>query len=330
MTTRIVNKFDLPTPSETFQFNLPPHKWSLPLDTNNLDVLPGKTRTSFSNNNWGAGHKERRGKIWRYTDLSPFQPNYAPTGGGPKSRVTLKNKSKAQIEAERIEYEQKKLNTQLENARKDNIYGFQFLWNPTEYATSTAVSSNVIPAATDALSFLNMFQGTGTINFSLQINRVNDFACFGSTVGTDFTRFYGSSYTSAGDRIKLINDLKRRGTLADIEFLYKTINGGFIKNAANIETSDIGIIVPTIVRVDIGPYAQIGIVNNISVAHKMFTQTMIPIVSEVSLGIQILSSFGFGLAPTENQVLSGTPDGILKQPIVPTGGGPRTRGRGRG
>ena len=317
MTTRIVSKFELPTPSENFQFNLPPHKWSLPLDANNLDVLPGKTRTSFSNNNWGAGNKERRGKIWRYTDLSPFQPNYTPTGGGPSSRRNIKNRSKAQKEAERLEYEQRKLNTQLEKARKENLYGFQFLWNPTEYATSTAVSQNVVPAATDALSFLNMFQGTGTVNFSLQINRVNDFACFGSTVGTNFNRFYGSSYTSAGNRTELINDLKRRGTLADIEFLYKTINGGFIKNAANIDTSDIGIIVPTIVRIDIGPYAQIGIVNNISVAHKMFTQTMIPIVSEVSLGIQILSSYGFGLTPTQNQVVTGTPDGIFKKPVPP-------------
>ena len=323
MTTRIVNKFDLPTPSDTFQFNLPPHKWSLPLDVNNLDVLPGKTRTSFSNNNWGAGGKERRGKIWRYTDLSPFQPTYTPTGGGPQTRQNIKNKSKAQKEAERLEYEQRKLNKQVENARKDNLYGFQFLWNPTEYATSTAVSENVVPAATDALSFFNMFQGTGTVNFSLQINRVNDFACFGNRVGIDFTRFYGSSYTSTGDRIALINDLKRRGTLADIEFLYKTINGGFIKNAANIDTSDIGIIVPTIVRIDIGPYAQIGVVNNISVAHKMFTQTMIPIVSEVSIGIQILSSFGFGLAPTQNQVLSGAPDGIYKR-------APKYVGPGRG
>jgi hypothetical protein len=318
--------FGTTSPYSNFEFNLPPHNWSLPLDANKLDILPGKTRSSFSNNHLGAGHKERRGKIWRYASLNPFQDSN-PVSTNPyiadEHRLNKKEKEELKLLKEK---------QALDVLRKSRDYGFQFLWNPTEYATSTAVSQNVVPAATDSLSFLNLFQGTGTVNFSLQINRINDFACFGraDAVGENFDRFYGSRYTQGVETTNnLINDLRRRGTLADIEYLYKTINGGFIKNAAGIDTADIGIIVPTLVRVDIGPYSQVGIVNNINVSHKMFTQTMIPIVSEVSLGIQILSSYGFGL----NQALNKDtppPKYTGKNLPVPAGGVMGFPGRGRG
>lgn len=300
------------TPDTTYEFNLPPHAWSLPLAPINTEVLPGKTRTGVINNGPGTGDINRRGKIWRASPLTPFidPTTTAASLNNILNPNILDKKSfayKNYIETQKKLIEARK----KEQDRLNKNYGFQFVWNPTEYSTSVQVSQNVVPATTDALAFLNLFQGTGTVNFNLQINRINDFACFKSLPTSNFLRFYGSHYNSPGAATVqlMISDLKKRGTLADIEYLYKTINGGSIKNSAGVDTSDIGIIVPTLVKVDIGPYSQLGIVNNISVGHKMFTQGMIPILSEVTIGIQILSSYGFGNQLSQN-IVTGAPDGV--------------------
>jgi hypothetical protein len=90
------------------------------------------------------------------------------------------------------------------------------------------------------------FPGTGSIAINIRIDRTNDFACFAhkgqlerdpkSKTGGDrekqwnvgFGQFYKAHKLGvATDALleKQISELYDMGTLADIEFLYQTING---------------------------------------------------------------------------------------------------------
>lgn len=280
-----------------YKFNLPPHAWSLAVPTGITEALPGRTRTGVINRNT-ITDKDRRGKLWRYARLADLEESdssvnpakYGPNiGRNPGAAIPLFPPKTPPPVDKNKEYQ-----SQLNEERKKTDFGFQFLWNPTKYQASVGVSQNVTPAASDSLAFLNLFQGTGSLTFEIQINRVNDFACFKSTSSRALLlNYYGTSYGEIN--AEMVDDLMNRGTLSDIEYLYKAINGSNLRNVANKDTADIGIIIPTLMRVDIGPYSQVGIIASLTISHELFTQSMIPIVSNVSINMQLLSSYGFGV-----------------------------------
>jgi len=97
-------------------------------------------------------------------------------------------------------------------------------------------------------------------------------------------------------------DLFQRGTLADIEYLYKAINGAgpgstasggdYWKNTRGTITADIGFLMPTLLNIDVGPLSYVGYVTSMSVNHIMFTQDMIPIRSTVNISFNLLATAG--------------------------------------
>jgi hypothetical protein len=306
-----------------YKFNLPPHSWSLPVPAIEHEQLPSRTRNGVINRGRSTTDRSRRGRIWRYADLanlvdssdptvsskwsfwsavasnaSSFKPNPFTVGSIGKKILDSYKQSQQSVAKDSLSF----------LSREKEKYGFQFMWNPTTYTTSTGISFNVTPSATDSLAFLNMFQGTGAIRFEIELNRINDFACFKSKTGSNFSQFYGPLWSgNNSDYGSLIADLKNRGTLADLEYLYKTVNGPYLKNVAQQDTSDVGILIPTLVRVDIGPYTQVGYISNLTVTHKMFTQDMIPIHSTVTIDFSMLSSYGFGNQDPENAENVGNP-----------------------
>jgi hypothetical protein len=207
-----------------YQWNLPPHRWSMPRtaysDPNNMPAGSGKSPSD---------DRYRRGRIWwKASDTS-------------LSTVNSKGKT-----------------VKIDNA--DRKYGFQFLWNPTSFSTAVSVQMDATPNANDRfLSTVGAFPSTEAISFTLEINRINDFACanayfkrptnIGSSLGGGST----NSFISRNDAGKFISyyqgngsfaaataaanmsgyatvedkliDLYQRGTLADIEYLYMAING---------------------------------------------------------------------------------------------------------
>ena len=319
---QVIKNYKLSYPSG-YKFNLPPHSWSLPVPAIEHEQLPSRTRNGVINRGGSTTDRNRRGRIWRYADLpnlvdssdptvsskwsfwsaiasnaSSFRPNPFSAGSIGKKIYDNYKQSQKETSKDALSY--------LD--REKEKYGFQFMWNPTTYTTSTGISFNVTPSATDSLAFMNMFQGTGAIRFEIELNRINDFACFKSKAGSNFSQFYGPLWSGNNtDYGTLISDLKRRGTLADLEYLYKTINGPYLKNIAQQDTSDVGILIPTLVRVDIGPYTQIGYISNLTITHKMFTQDMIPIHSTVTIDFSMLSSYGFGNQDPENAENVGNP-----------------------
>jgi hypothetical protein len=168
------------------------------------------------------------------------------------------------------------------------------------------------------------FPGTGSIAINIRIDRTNDFACFAhkgqlerdpkSSSGKDrekqwnqgFGQFYKAQKLGvATDALleKQISELYEMGTLADVEFLYQTINGpnanymkGGWKNSLGRVTSDIGFLSATLVKIEIGPLNYLGYINAIAVNHLAFTQDMKPIRTDVSIQANLLASVGLAEA----------------------------------
>jgi hypothetical protein len=221
--------------------------------------------------------------------------------------------------------------------KEERRYGFQFIWNPEAFNTTVAVQMDVTPTAQDRfLGGAGFFPATQGITFNITLDRTNDFA---SAIGLfskkqndgirvsnltipvtsnitaaqvqGLKQYYqqgNSAQTSSTAMDEKLIDLFTRGTIADLEFLYKAINGvgpgGSLSNqwinGRGIATADIGFLTPTLLNVDIGPLSYAGYVNNLSITHKYFTPDMVPIRTDVTISLQLLATAGLTDLKTAN------------------------------
>lgn len=295
-----------------YSWNLPPHTWSLPklpTDVNN----PGGAYQAFGKPQVSSD-TYRRGRLW----------------WRQSANIALQTGS--------TEEDKKKVES-ITDGEHERRFGFQFMWNPDAIQTQVAVQMDAVPNVNDMfLSLVAAFPATQSIAFNIRLDRTNDFACAQarferpglSTTKPDTTsrpdavydsalfarqqlrqetvRDFGQYYLLAGafqqssaQLEEKLMDLFTRGTLADIEFLYKTINGdgaGSMKwtNRRGIQTADIGYLMPTLLNIDIGPLSYQGYVNSLSVTHTSFTPDMVPIRSDLSISLQVLATSGLALA----------------------------------
>lgn len=300
-------KLPPPNPSE-YDWNLPPHRWSLPLSSQTVNNIENQEPFGVR----GEPHDAyRRGRIW-------WKANYGLD----------------------INYGKDKKSVKLGQGDNDRKIGFQFLWNPETFGTQVAVQMEAVPQPADIfLGVSGAFPATEVISFNIRIDRTNDFACAAARVPrprlqdntfnliqyergfaagdstsaaryiltdsigkervTDLKEFYSVSggFFYYGDRLEQkIADLLNYGTIADIEYLYSAINGkgpGNGKpwiNGRGRKTADIGFLMPTLLHVDIGPLSYEGYVTNLNVNHIAFTPDMVPIRTDVSFSMNLLAT----------------------------------------
>lgn len=284
-----------------YKWNLPPHSWSLPVDPSDLhsDYVK-KDITNF--------HATRRGRIFFSNRAAGSQKQVNPKTG--KFELVTQN---------------------------DLKYGFQFMWNPETYTQNTGLNMNNTPSETDPVSgVLGLVSANSTLSFTLRLDRTNDFACAKSVplrsesvntttlAGinaasttesvTQLHQFYsiGQPVKSENDfSVNLSNkiiDLLKYGTGADIEYLYRVINGGGF-TVLGLETSNIGYLTPTIVRVDLGPQKFMGIISNVSVNHIGFTRSMIPIRTDVTVTVDLRAGTGYATSGVTGSTVPGSNGG---------------------
>jgi hypothetical protein len=269
-----------PTLLYKYQWNLPPHKWSMPVEPPSMlgDVVVDQKAKRES---IGVAERYRRGRIYWY----------ARTGNKYATRDAA--------------------NTGVD--KKDPRYGFQFLWNPETFTTSVAVNLEITPTFADKfVDVAGAFPSGEVLAVTIRLDRTNDFSCiqglpvtgpnpsedeianvFADRLYYDLAGTFdttGSYQTQFKDKIK---ELRKLGTIADIEYLYKAINGpGWENQATGRESSDIGFLSPTLLRIDIGPLSYLGYVNNLSVTHLAFSRNMVPIRTDVSLNFNLMATAG--------------------------------------
>lgn len=192
-------------------------------------------------------------------------------------------------------------------------YGFKFLYNPTNVSMAWGLMANMSPvfeaSGKDAFQVVSTALMSSTISFELYLNRIEDFKYLdenglksgsvessGQTVNT--TTLAGISAASILPNIPSTNpypqtvateDLKeiyRKGTMYDIEYLLRTINGpdaDFVSEL-NGKTSDRAWMRPTIVELHLGDSMRYRVrIGEFAVNHVFFNDRMVPTFSTVKL-----------------------------------------------
>lgn len=270
-----------------YKFNLPPHNWSLPVRPMDMDeVYVGQDTTS-------SFHGLRRGRIWYWVGANntTADPTTTTNDGNSSSSAPLN--------------------------LIDTEWGFQFLWNPTTISTGVARNMDITPSSADTLRVVaGVFPGQETVSLNIVIDRTNDFACIkapqilpdgfaGILAQAAILRYYNNGLYPNGstsqNMTEQITNLMNQGTMADLEYLFKAINGsgnGDVEwtNLLGKKTANVGYLAPTLLGIQLGPtldnLSYVGWVSNISLTHTAFTETMIPIRTEVGLSIQCFAGSG--------------------------------------
>lgn len=268
-----------------YQWNLPPHAWSMPVETADLvnNASGGsKIFTPSEKHYLGATHKYRRGRIYWY----------------------------ARVDNEWMK--SKEYNTGIDKGKakhaKDPRYGFQFMWNPETYQTAVSINMQITPSFADKfVDVVGAFPSGEALSIEIRLDRTNDFACIKSInksndydlkeVAKASAKYYrpelSFDFGFADILESKVADLQKYGTLADLEYLYKAINGpGWTNAANNRKSSDIGFLSPTLLRIDLGPTSYLGYVTNMNVMHTQFTKDMIPIRTDVALQFNLMATAG--------------------------------------
>jgi len=301
-------KADLFTPPidlSQYTFNLSPHEWSLPIDPSEVD------HRDFKKHIISPGSAQDKGKSSTKANVVGTNPNTSSKNPYRRGRIVW------YATASDTKYASNKFQTSPSaDARQ---MGFQFLWNPDSFGTTVSLNPDVTPSMQDRfVGVAGAFPGQETITLTLEINRINDFACFAHKgrrqydpkTGRDkekewelnFSKFYTPHKLGIATPTlvkKQLQDLYEFGTLHDIEFLYQTINGpnasymsGGWRNSLGRVTSDIGFLSATLVKIEIGPLNYLGYINGISVNHLQFTTDMKPIRSQIQIQANLMASVG--------------------------------------
>jgi len=274
------------------EFNLPPHNSSLPLSPTKDSAIKTYDDTL------------RRGRFFFYADT---QATFT-------QQATKSSDVKGQKGSE---------------GNQGKKYGFQFLWNPETWGTRVSINPDVTPGSPDYWqTSLPVFPSGQELSLQIVLDRVNDFNYFGTdsnssgsaidiqalNTGTS-NKYYVDNQINNGLQNKILStadaellklrsgygpnvgkdfnakilDLATRGTLADIEYLYKTINGAGWTRLGQ-KTADIGFLMMTLVEVEIGPSRYLGYLNSLNVNHTFFTPNMVPLRSTLDLQFVLMAS----------------------------------------
>lgn len=184
-------------------------------------------------------------------------------------------------------------------SKKSQLWGFQFMYNPTSISYSNSQIDGIDwtnPANTQA----NLLVGNMTAQVSLYLNRIWDIAAMNDAGGPQAFPATGLKNTPGYGKYVGYADMKgiyTRGTEWDLEYLYRVLNGDPVKNPTmtnGIETADWGFIsgVPVWIKFNDNMRWKVS-VTTVTVNHVMFTRGMVPILSEVTLGLTRIPVIGY-------------------------------------
>ena len=188
-----------------------------------------------------------------------------------------------------------------------NLYGFKFMYNPTSVVMNWGVSAEVNPTyeslGLDAASPMALGLINSTINFTLYLNRIEDFKYItedghfttDTVTNTGITGVdnansvlngqVGSPYGIYPDPEELAK-IYKKGTMYDLEYLFRVVMGfnADFNSTLNGTTADRGWISNIAVELHLGDGLRYRVrISNLTVTHIMFNSRMVPIWSQVDL-----------------------------------------------
>jgi hypothetical protein len=276
-----------------YKWNLPPHSWSLPVRpmTMEPDVTKGVTNYDIGDTSVNF-HNLRRGRLWFFggaEEISTYDEDGNVTDLGAKSGAKSDPaKAKGGADATLI--------------KADTNYGFQFLWNPASVSSSVSRNMDITPSSADRMkAVVGAFPGQETVSFNIVIDRINDFACLKALANPGaMSTYYGTGYPGETEPFSTkIQNLMKQGTMADLEYLFKAINGSSNEWVTLLKkpTANIGFLMPTLLGLVLGPsltnnLSYVGWLTGLSMQHEMFTEDMIPLRTTVSINMECFAGSG--------------------------------------
>lgn len=265
------------------EFNLPPNKNSLPL-------MLSKQGLPIGDSSAGKIPASRRSAMWFFDVAGVNGLGHAKdakaTAGSTFMGATSAAKADGSVDAGFLQ---------------NFSYGFQWLWNPDKVGSKVEVNPEVVPSPMDGTANLSgLFSGMESVTVSARINRVVDMAMIRGKV-PNLSSYYMDNYPGAKipkDISAQLKMLEERGTMADLEYIYRMCNGlndGKGKantNALGVVTSDTAFLSPTpvVLKIGTGALSYVGWLNSITISHTMFTWDMIPIDTTIDLQLSTFAT----------------------------------------
>jgi len=223
-----------------------------------------------------------------YTDAKNM---YTPIKYDPITGAVLESApaAKGTIQMYRNRYDLTRYYETKENTDLDStMYGFKFLYNPTEvsmgWGIAEGVNPDVIQSGADGYIVpIGAGLNQSTIDFTLLLNRIGDMAYLDSN-----GRIPGAEDPYPGNFNKL-EDLKmiyKKGTMYDLEYLFRTINGpnASYQSSLNDKTADRGFLLGAQVELHLGDGLRYLVrIGSLSINHTVFNDRMVPILSNVQI-----------------------------------------------
>jgi hypothetical protein len=193
----------------------------------------------------------------------------------------------------------------------DQLYGFRFLYNPTSVTMGWGIQGAVNPeyqaSGKDEAIPISAGLFSSQIQFSIILNRIEDMNYldkFGfvsqqqAKIGTpppgldpaQRNRIYSANYMANspyGENLSIDEQrsIYKKGTMYDIEYLFKTINGphATFKSDLNGTTADRGYMRMSILELHLGANMRYRVrISDLGINHTIFNNRMVPILSTVN------------------------------------------------
>jgi len=175
-------------------------------------------------------------------------------------------------------------------------YGFRFHYNPQfidqTIGTLNGISPELLMSGKDQANMITTPSSSSTISFQIYLNRIEDMNALANyALGPNSKKINNAKDSlihypeevSSEDR-KLIRDF---GTMYDLDFLFKAVNGemgGYTSPLRGIPTADVGWLNGMAVEMHLGRKLRyLARIINISIKHILFTESMIPTLSVVTI-----------------------------------------------
>lgn len=194
--------------------------------------------------------------------------------------------------------------------RGESAYGFRFLMNPTNFSEGFSNTSNVDPIAYRAsIERLDSppvpIMSGATMSFELLLTRVDDMRIL--RMGDDVSPQYYFARPNQESFQEMKEGILTRGTMYDVEYLFRTVNGKRFPVWWNdTPSSDWGALLPRPIIVSMGDtggvgysstlsnnvfrYRRIrGILSSVSISHMRFAPGMVPILTKVAIEVERFS-----------------------------------------
>jgi hypothetical protein len=177
-------------------------------------------------------------------------------------------------------------------------YGFQFHYNPTtidmNYAGAPNTDVGMEVSGQEGFNLVGAQVNQSTISFQIIINRVADMKYYEFSGGKGKLksglddRLYSPRKPTASEQ----DQIYRKGTMYDIEYLLSTVIGYRLNTKYRGTTADVGWISGRPVQLYLGQSLRyLGFINNFSVKHTIFNERMVPVFTTAELGFNRIPDY---------------------------------------